>query len=214
MFDFGNKVRLIGLSEDAKDLVEKVAKILKVQPINSDVTKFSNGETHVNILESVRSSHIYLFQMYDKNINDRLMETLIAVDALKRASAKSISLVIPYYAYSRQDRKSKSREPITAKLVADMYEKAGVDRVITMDLHAAQIQGFFNIPIDNYQGLPLFSAHFAKEIKNEDVVIVSPDHGGVNRARSLAEKFQAPIAIIDKRRPRANVSEIMNIVGS
>lgn len=214
MLNVEEKVRLIGLSKGSKELVTQVSKLCQVKIIESTVTKFSNGETHVDINESVRGNHIYLFQMFDQDINDRVLEILIAVDALKRASAKSISLVIPYYAYSRQDRKSKSREPITAKLIADMYEKAGIDRVITMDLHASQIQGFFNVPIDNYQGLPLIHSYFANTLDNEEIVVVSPDHGGANRARSLAEKLHATIAIVDKRRPKANVSEVMNIIGN
>lgn len=214
MLNVEEKVKLIGLSKYADTLVDSVAEQLSVKQIGTTVSKFSNGETHINVLESVRGQHIYLFQVFDFDINDRIMEILITVDALKRASAKSISLVIPYYAYSRQDRKSKSREPITAKLIADMYEKVGIDRVITMDLHAPQIQGFFDIPIDNYQGAPLLYNYFKEECKNDDIVVVSPDHGGASRARILAEKLSANIAIVDKRRPKANVSEVMNVIGN
>lgn len=147
-------------------------------------------------------------------VNDNLMELLIMIDALKRASAKTINVVMPYYGYARQDRKARAREPITAKLVANMIEKAGATRLLTLDLHASQIQGFFDIPVDHLMGAPLIADYFLeKEICGDDVVVVSPDHGGVTRARKLAEFLKAPIAIIDKRRPKANVAEVMNIIG-
>lgn len=141
------------------------------------------------------------------------MELLIMIDALRRASVKTINVVIPYYGYARQDRKARSREPITAKLVADMLEKAGASRIIALDLHAAQIQGFFDIPVDHLMGAPLLADYFLTKGLDKDAVVVSPDHGGVTRARKLAEFLKAPIAIIDKRRPRANVAEVMNIIG-
>lgn len=176
------------------------------------VNRFSDGEIQVHINESVRGADVFVIQSTSEPVNDHLMELLVMVDALKRASAKSINVVIPYYGYARQDRKARARDPITAKLVANLMESAGVNRVITMDLHATQIQGFFDIPVDHLLGVPILADYFQK--KNlEDVVVVSPDHGGVTRARKLAERLKAPIAIIDKRRPKPNVAEIMNIVG-
>ena len=176
-------------------------------------SKFSDGEVQINIEESVRGCDVYVIQSTCAPVNQHIMELLIMIDALKRASAKSINIVMPYYGYARQDRKARSREPIAAKLVADLIETAGANRVITLDLHAPQIQGFFDIPIDHLQGVPILSDYFeAKEL--EDVIIVSPDHGGVTRARKMADRLKAPIGIIDKRRPRPNVAEIMNIIGN
>ena len=158
---------------------------------------------------------MYVIQSTSSPVNETLMELLIMIDALKRASVRTINIVMPYYGYARQDRKARSREPITAKLVADLLTVAGATRIITMDLHAAQIQGFFNIPVDQLLGVPLISTYFeTEEFQAKDIVVVSPDHGGVTRARKLAERLKAPIAIIDKRRPKANVAEVMNIVGS
>lgn len=176
------------------------------------VNRFSDGEIQVHINESVRGADVFVIQSTSEPVNDHLMELLVMVDALKRASAKSINVVIPYYGYARQDRKARARDPITAKLVANLMESAGVNRVITMDLHATQIQGFFDIPVDHLLGVPILADYF-QEKNLEDVVVVSPDHGGVTRARKLAERLKAPIAIIDKRRPKPNVAEIMNIVG-
>src|SRR5699024_7994452 len=174
----------------------------------------ADGEIKVNIDESIRGDHVYLVQSTSYPVNDHLMELLIAIDALRRASAKTINVVIPYYGYARQDRKAQPREPITAKLVANMLVQAGVDRLVTLDLHAAQIQGFFDIPMDHLLGAPLLANYFIdNHLEGDDVVVVSPDHGGVTRARKLAEFLKLPIAIIDKRRPKANVAEIMNIVG-
>lgn len=179
---------------------------------NAEVGKFSDGEIHVRLNESVRGSDVYVIQSTSDPVNQHLMELLVMVDALKRASAGMINVVIPYYGYARQDRKTKARDPITAKLVANLIETAGADRVITMDLHANQIQGFFNIPVDNLVGVPILGEYY--KLKGlEDVVVVSPDHGGVIRARRLAERLISPIAIIDKRRPEPNVAEVMNIVG-
>ena len=178
------------------------------------VTQFSDGEIKINIDESVRGCHVYIVQSTSFPVNDNLMELLIMVDALRRASAKTINIVIPYYGYARQDRKAQSREPITAKLVANMITQAGADRVLTLDLHAAQIQGFFDIPVDHLLGAPLLANHFLENnFKDKDIVVVSPDHGGVTRARKMAEFLHAPIAIVDKRRPKANVAEVMNIIG-
>ena len=177
------------------------------------VTKFSDGEISVNILESVRGKDIYVIQSTNNPVNDNLMELLIMIDALKRASAGRINAVIPYYGYARQDRKAKARDPITAKLVADLIVAAGADRVLTMDLHANQIQGYFNIPVDHLVGMPILAKHLIEE-HMEDLVVVSPDHGSVTRARNLAQMLNCPIAIIDKRRPEPNKSEIMNIIGN
>ena len=176
------------------------------------VKKFSDGEVSVSIWESVRGCDVFIIQSTCNPVNDNLMELLIMIDAMKRASAGRITAVIPYYGYARQDRKAKARDPITAKLVANMLEAAGADRVLTMDLHAAQIQGYFDIPVDHLLGMPIIQNYFIqKEI--EDLVIVSPDHGSVPRARKMAEPLNCPIAIVDKRRPEPNKSEIMNIIG-
>lgn len=174
--------------------------------------KFSDGEIQVRLNESVRGSDVYVIQSTCYPVNQNLMELLVMVDALKRASAGTINVVMPYYGYARQDRKTRGRDPITAKLVASLIETAGAHRVITMDLHATQIQGFFNIPVDQLAAMPILGAYFQQKAL-ADVVVVSPDHGGAIRARRLAERLGAPIAVIDKRRPEANVAEVMNIVG-
>lgn len=180
----------------------------------SEVTRFADGEISVSIGESVRGSDVFVVQSTSKPVNDHIMELLIMVDAFKRASAGRITAVIPYFGYARQDRKAKARDPISAKLVADLITTAGADRVLTMDLHVPQIQGFFNIPVDHLLGTPILVPYFCKKFKDKgDVVIVSPDLGSVARTRKFAEKFDAPLAIIDKRRPKANVSEVMNIIG-
>ncbi len=181
----------------------------------SEVTKFSDGETSVSINETVRGCDVFVIQSTQTPSNDHLMELLIMIDAFKRASAGRINAVIPYYGYARQDRKVKSRDPITAKLVADLLTTAGADRVITMDLHSDQIQGYFNIPLDNLVGAPILLKYFIEKgaANVDDVVLVAPDIGAVTRTRRFAERLNAPIAIIDKRRPKANVSEIMNLIG-
>ncbi|WP_139905948.1 ribose-phosphate diphosphokinase [Clostridium thermarum] len=196
-------------------LAKDIADALGVDLGKSKVGKFSDGEISVDINETVRGADVFVVQPTNAPVNDNLMELLIMMDAFKRASAGRITAVIPYYGYARQDRKTKARDPITAKLVADLIATAGADRVLTMDLHAAQIQGYFNIPLDNLMGAPLLSNYFVgKGFKdNDDVVVISPDLGSVTRARKFADKLNAPIAIIDKRRPRANVCEIMNIIG-
>jgi ribose-phosphate pyrophosphokinase len=180
---------------------------------NAEAVRFSDGECQIKLNESVRGSDVFVIQSTSAPVNEHLMELLVMVDALKRASAKSINVVIPYYGYARQDRKARARDPITAKLVANLIETAGAHRVITMDLHATQIQGFFDIPVDHLLGVPILGKYFAEK-GLQDIVVVSPDHGGVTRARKLAERLQAPIAIIDKRRPEPNVAEVMNIVGN
>lgn len=195
-----------------RPLAEEIAKLMGGNLGIADVKKFSDGEVAVNIQESVRGKDCYIVQSTSEPTNDNLMELLIMVDAMRRASAGRINAVIPYYGYGRQDRTAKARDPITARLVADLLQTAGVDRVITMDLHASQIQGFFTIPVDHLLGGPILQKYFASK-KIEDLVVVSPDHGSVTRARNFAQPLNAPIAIIDKRRPRPNVSEIMNIIG-
>ncbi|WP_405098245.1 ribose-phosphate diphosphokinase [Oceanobacillus sp. FSL H7-0719] len=194
-------------------LAEDIAKHIGIELGKCTVSRFSDGEVQINIEESIRGSDVYVVQSTCAPVNDHVMELLIMIDALKRASAKSINIVMPYYGYARQDRKARSREPIAAKLIADLLETAGATRVITLDLHAPQIQGFFNIPIDHLQGVPILSDYFEKK-DLQDIIVVSPDHGGVTRARKLADRLKTPIGIIDKRRPRPNVAEIMNIIGN
>lgn len=210
---FDPRLKIFALNSN-RPLAEKIAEEVGVELGKSSVTQFSDGEIQVNIEESIRGCHVYVVQSTSSSVNDNLMELLIMIDALKRASAKTINVVMPYYGYARQDRKARAREPITAKLVANMIEKAGATRLLTLDLHASQIQGFFDIPVDHLMGAPLIADYFLeKGICGDDVVVVSPDHGGVTRARKLAEFLKAPIAIIDKRRPKANVAEVMNIIG-
>ncbi|MEX6702979.1 ribose-phosphate diphosphokinase [Peribacillus frigoritolerans] len=195
------------------DLAQEIAAAIGVELGKCSVTSFSDGEVQINIEESIRGCDVYVIQSTSQPVNENLMELLIMIDALKRASAKTINIVMPYYGYARQDRKARAREPITAKLVANLLETAGAHRVITLDLHAPQIQGFFDILIDHLVAVPIL-ADFFKEKDLSDIVIVSPDHGGVTRARKMADRLKAPIAIIDKRRPRPNVAEVMNIIGN
>lgn len=208
----GKKVKLFSLNAN-RELAIEIAESIGIELGDCDVLHFADGEINVSINETVRGHDVFIVQPTSAPVNDHLMELLIAMDALKRASAKTINLVIPYYGYCRQDRKVRSRQPISAKLVADLLTAAGADRVICMDLHAAQIQGFFNIPIDNFMGLPILS-NYLLDKNLEDVVIVSPDHGGTTRAREFGKVLNAPIAIIDKRRPEANKAEVMNIIGN
>src|SRR5690625_1723138 len=194
-------------------LAEEIANHIGTTLGECTVSKFSDGEIQINLEESIRGCDVYVVQSTSEPVNLNIMELLIMIDALKRASARSINIVMPYYGYARQDRKARSREPITAKLIADLLQTAGAHRVITLDLHAPQIQGFFDIPIDHLQGVPILSDYFHN--KNlEDIVVVSPDHGGVTRARRMADRLKAPIGIIHKRRPRPNVAEVMNIIGN
>ncbi|WP_373737532.1 ribose-phosphate diphosphokinase [Jeotgalibaca porci] len=207
------KLKIFSLSSN-RPLAEKIAAEVGVELGIVSSTQFSDGEIKINIDESIRGAHVYIIQSTSFPVNDHLMELLIMIDALKRASAKTINVVIPYYGYARQDRKAQSREPITSKLVANMITDAGADRVLALDFHAPQIQGFFDIPVDHLLGAPLLANYFLdNEMLQNDIVVVSPDHGGVTRARKLAEFIHAPIAIIDKRRPKANVAEVMNIIG-
>lgn len=195
-----------------KQLAKEISEHLGIPLALGHVVRFSDGEVHVRIEESVRGADVFVVQPTSAPVNEHLMELLITIDALRRASARRITAVVPYYGYARQDRKTRARDPITAKLVANLITTAGVDRVLTMDLHAGQIQGFFDIPVDHLPGVPILAEYFrAKGL--EDVVVVSPDLGGVTRARDLATRLGVDIAIIDKRRPEPNVAEIMNIIG-
>ena len=207
----GKKIKLFALSAN-RELAQEIADSIGVELGECEVRRFADGEVNVSVKETVRGHHVFVVQPTTTPVNEHLMELLIMCDALKRASARSINLIIPYYGYCRQDRKSRSREPITAKLVADLLQSAGASRVIAMDLHAPQIQGFFNIPIDNFLGLPIL-VNYLLDKKLEDVVVVSPDHGGAVRAREFGKVLEAPIAIIDKRRPEPNKAEVMNIIG-
>jgi len=193
-------------------LSEEVANYVNVPLGLGKIRRFSDGEISVNIEESVRGDDVFVIQPLCYPVNDHLIELLIYIDALKRASAKRINAVIPYYGYARQDRKMRARDPITAKLVADLLTTAGADRVICMDLHAGQIQGFFNIPVDHLTSMPILARYF-KQKNIQNGVIVSPDLGGVTRARGLGERLKMPLAIIDKRRPEPNVAEVMNVIG-
>lgn len=195
-----------------KDLADAICKELDMPLGDSTAGKFSDGETTVSLNETVRGADVFVIQPTCPPANDNLMELLIIIDALKRASAGRINAVIPYYGYARQDRKAKAREPITSKMVADLITVAGADRVISMDLHAAQLQGYFDIPVDHLLGGPILADYFREKL-GKDTVIVSPDLGGVQRVRSFANILDLPIAIIEKRRPKANVSEVMNVIG-
>lgn len=207
------KLKIFALSSNLP-LAQKIADVVGVELGKIGLERFADGEIKVSIEESVRGDQIYIVQGTSSPVNDNLMELMITIDALRRASASKINLVMPYYGYARQDRKARPREPITSKLVANMFEMVGVDRIIALDLHAAQIQGFFDIPVDHLLGAPLLANYFIdNSLVGDDVVVVSPDHGGVTRARKLAEFLKTPIAIVDKRRPRANVAEVMSIVG-
>ncbi len=212
MITHGNEIKLFAGSSN-RPLAEAIAKKLNTTLGDIEVGKFSDGETSVHLGETVRGRDLFIIQSTSYPTNDNLMELLIMIDAAKRASAGRVTAVMPYFGYARQDRKARSRDPITAKLVADLLTSAGADRVLTMDLHAAQIQGFFNIPVDNLLGGPTLYNYFADRL-DEDYVVVSPDIGSVNRARKVAERLNCPMAIIDKRRPRANVMEVMNIIGN
>ncbi len=198
-----------------KQIAADIAKNLGLTLGDSEVVTFSDGEISVSIKESVRGSEVFVVQSTSQPVNHHLMELLIMIDAFKRASASQITAVIPYFGYARQDRKTKARDPISAKLVADLITAAGADRILTMDLHAPQIQGFFNIPLDHLLGVPILVVHFMERLaeNKEDVIVVSPDLGSVTRARNFASRLDVPLAIVDKRRQRANVSEVMNIIG-
>ena len=198
------------------ELAKEICSELFIQPGNAVCSQFADGECSISVYEPVRGADVFIVQSTCNHVNDNLMELLVMIDAMRRASAGRITAVMPYFGYARQDRKAKSRDPISAKLVANLITEAGADRVLTMDLHAAQIQGFFDIPVDNMAGSYLFAKHYIKEFgrNNEDVMVVSPDVGSTARARQFAMKLGVNLAIVDKRREKANQSEVMNIIGN
>lgn len=216
-----NRMMLLALSGNLP-LAQKIAKQMKIDLSEMSIERFSDGEIRLNIAESVRGANVFVIQSTSNPVNDNLMELLMTIDALRRASANQVNVVIPYFGYARQDRKSRSREPITARLVADLLERAGASRIVAMDLHASQIQGFFDIPLDHLEGGVLLADYLLTEKivepNSDDFVIVSPDHGGVTRARNLANFLgltEAPMAVIDKKRStdKKNTVEIMNVIG-
>ena len=215
MISHGKNVKVFCANAN-RPFAEGVCRKLWLPLGDCTVTTFADGEVSLTINESVRGSDVFLVQSTCKPVNNNLMELLIMIDSCKRASAGRITAVIPYFGYARQDRKSKARDPISAKLVANLITAAGADRVLTMDLHAAQIQGFFDIPVDNMLGSSVLIPYIAGKfgVGTDDTVIVSPDLGSVTRARKFTQKLDMPLAIIDKRRPKANVSEVMNIIGN
>ena len=196
------------------NLSKKISKYLKSKLVNSNIKRFSDGEVYVEINENIRGNSVFVIQSTANPVNDNLMELLICIDALRRSSVKNITAVIPYFGYARQDRKIVSRTAISAKLVSNIITNSGANRILTVDLHAGQIQGFFDIPVDNLFTTPIFARHIKKNIKNNNLVCVAPDVGGVERARALGRKINSGIAIVDKRRPEPGKSEVMNIVGS
>ena len=197
-----------------KNLSQKISKFLKTKLVHSSIKKFADGEIYIEINENIRGNSIFLIQSISSPANDNLMELLLCVDALKRSSAKNITAVIPYFGYARQDRKVAPRTSISAKLVSNLITKAGADRVVTVDLHAGQIQGFFDIPVDNLFATPIFARHVKKNLKEKNLICVSPDVGGVERTRALARKLDIGISIIDKRRPAPGKSQVMNVIGN
>ena len=211
MITHGNTIEIVAGNSN-RPLAEAVANALKLPLSLAEVGKFSDGEISITLPQTVRGKDVFIIQSTSSPVNDNLMELLILIDACKRASAGRITAVMPYFGYARQDRKARPRDPITAKLVADILASAGADRVITMDLHAAQIQGFFDIPVDHLYGAPLLAKYFKNKM-DENWVVVSPDVGSVSRARNFASRVDASLAIVDKRRPKANAIEIMNVVG-
>ncbi len=211
MITHGNKIQIISGNSN-RPLAEAVARELNIPLSEAEVGKFSDGEIAITLPQTVRGRDVFIIQSTSIPVNDNLMELLIMIDACKRASAGRITAVIPYFGYARQDRKARPRDPITAKLVADILTNAGADRVLTMDLHAAQIQGFFDIPVDHLYGAPILARYFKNKM-NEDWVVVSPDVGSVGRARNFASRVDAALAIVDKRRPKANAIEVMNVIG-
>ena len=215
MVSYGRELKVFsGNSNPA--LSKSICQSLGKEMGKSEAKRFADGECSISVYEPVRGSDVFIVQSTCKSVNDNLMEMLVMIDAMKRASAGRITAVIPYFGYARQDRKAKSRDPISAKLVANMITAAGADRVLTMDLHANQIQGFFDIPVDNLMGAHLFANYFVSRFGkgNEDVMVVSPDVGSVARVRAFAHKLEMKMAIVDKRREKANVSEVMNIIGN
>lgn len=208
-----NKTVIFALTSSV-DLAKEICKHIGTELGKSEVKHFADGEILVELNESVRGKNVYIVQSTCNPVSHTVMELLIAIDACKRASAHTINIIMPYYGYARQDRKARPRQPITSKLMADLYTAAGASRVVTCELHATQIQGFFDIPADDLSAISIIARYFRdKKFNSEEIVVVSPDHGGTVRARKLAELLHAPIAIIDKRRPRANVAEAMNLIG-
>ena len=197
-----------------KNLSQKISKYLKTKLVNSNIKKFSDGEIYVEINENIRGNNIFIIQSISSPANDNLLEMLLCIDALKRSSAKNITAVIPYFGYARQDRKVVPRTSISAKLVSNLITKAGADRVVTVDLHAGQIQGFFDIPVDNLFATPIFYRHIKKKLELNNLVCVSPDIGGVERSRALGKLLGVELAIVDKRRPAPGKSKVMNIIGN
>ena len=217
MISYGEKIRIL-CGNSNPEFAKTICEALNVPMGKATVKRFADGEASVSLEETVRGADVFLVQSTCKPVNDHMMELLVMIDACRRASAGRITAVMPYFGYARQDRKAKSRDPISAKLVANMLTAAGADRVLTMDLHASQIQGFFDIPLDHLQGNVTFVDYFMKKFpedvyNHEDFVVVSPDVGSVARARNFASKVHMGLAIVDKRRPKANVSEVMNIIG-
>ena len=197
-----------------KNLSKKIAKYLKSKLVNSSIKKFADGEIYIEINENIRGNTIFIIQSISSPANDNLMELLLCIDALKRSSAKNITVVIPYFGYARQDRKVVPRTSISAKLVSNLITKAGADRIVTVDLHAGQIQGFFDIPVDNLFSTPIFARHVKKNIKSKNSISVAPDVGGTERARALGKMLDAGLAIVDKRRPAPGKSQVMNVIGN
>jgi|TARA_B110001452_G_scaffold132322_1_gene109966 ribose-phosphate pyrophosphokinase len=197
-----------------KTLSKKIARILRSKLINSSIKKFADGEIYIEINENIRGNSIFIIQSVSSPANDNLMELLLCIDALKRSSAKNITAVIPYFGYARQDRKVVPRTSISAKLVSNLITKAGADRVVTVDLHAGQIQGFFDIPVDNLFATPIFARHVKKNIKSKNIICVAPDVGGTERARALGKLLNVGLAIVDKRRPKPGQSQVMNVIGN
>ena len=196
-----------------KTLSKNIAKYLKSKLVNSSIRKFADGEIYIEINENIRGNSIFIIQSISSPANDNLMELLLCIDALKRSSAKNITAVIPYFGYARQDRKVVPRTSISAKLVSNLITKAGADRIVTVDLHAGQIQGFFDIPVDNLFATPIFARHVRKKIKSKKIICVAPDVGGTERARALGKLLNAELAIVDKRRPKPGQSQVMNVIG-
>ena len=194
-------------------LSKDISKILKLKLVNTNIKRFADGEIYIEINENIRGNSIFVIQSTSNPANDNLMELLLVIDALKRSSAKNITAVIPYFGYARQDRKVAPRTSISAKVVANLITNAGASRVVTVDLHAGQIQGFFDMPVDNLYTTPLFAKYIKKKFKTKNLICVSPDVGGVQRTRGLATRIKADLAIIDKRRPRPGQSQVMNIIG-
>jgi len=197
-----------------KTLSKKIAKYLKLKLVNSSIKKFADGEIYIEINENIRGNSIFIIQSISSPANDNLMELLLCIDALKRSSAKNITAVIPYFGYARQDRKVVPRTSISAKLVSNLITKAGADRVVTVDLHAGQVQGFFDIPVDNLFCTPIFARHVNKNINKKNIICVAPDVGGTERARALGKLLDVGLAIVDKRRPSPGKSQVMNVVGN